>query len=188
MSISDRDQPLHARMTMGFHLPFYTFRKQPCTDNRHDHEGNPLRKSWKLPSMQMPGQSQPSPESDGHICESQVSTVVSVVDTQGWTAYAFEDTYYKARDSSQESDIFCSTPGFYFPDALTGGDFDSTRFLESREYFLRVFQTRIDQAYQEWRTLVHILEQTVKRQVKRLLLSGDIVHAPPKCSDLELAS
>lgn len=163
MRISDRTQPLGARMTMGFHLPFYTFREQLCTDIRHDQEGNPLRKSWKLPSMQIPGPSNPSSESDGWICESQVSGVVSVVDTQGWTAYAFEDTYYKAQDSSQESDIFCSTPGFYFPDALITGWFDSTRFVEPREYFLRVFQTRIYQAYLEWRTLVDILDRIVKR-------------------------
>lgn len=148
---------------MGFHLAFCTFREKPCTDNRHDHEGNPLRKSWKLPIMQLPGPSQPSPKSDGYICESQVSIVVSVVDTQGWTAYAFEDTYYKARDSSQESDMFCSKPGLYFPEALTTGILDSTRFIEPREYFLRVFQIRIHQAFLEWRTLVDILEQTVKR-------------------------
>lgn len=154
---------MFARMTLGFQLPFYTFRKQPCTDDRHDHEGNPLRKSYKLPSMQLTGSSQPSTKLTGWICESQVSVVVSVVDPHGWTAYAFEDTYYKAQDTSEEADIFCKSPEFYFPDALTAGLLDSTRFLEPREYFLRVFQIRIDQAFREWRALVDRLERTVKR-------------------------
>lgn len=161
--VSDKDKPISARMTLGFHLPFYTFRDRPCTDSRHDHEGNTLRKSFKLPSMQLAGESQPSSKLSGWVCESQMSAVVSVVDINGWTAYAFEDTYYKAQDSSQKSDVFCSTPGFYYPDALTAGKLDSTRFVEPREYFLRVFQIRIDQAFQEWRALVDILEQTVKR-------------------------
>lgn len=132
-------------------------------DTRHDEEGNRLRKSCKLPSMQMPGASKSSTKLDGWICESQVSGLVSVVDTDGWTGYLFEDTYYKSRESSQDSDVFCSKPGFYFPDALTAEDLDSTRFLEPRQYFLRVFQIRIDQAFREWRALVVVLERTVKR-------------------------
>lgn len=150
-------------MTMGFQLPFYTFREKPCADNRHDQEGNPLRKSCRLPSMQLPGESQPSPRLDRWICESQVSGLVSVLDTHGWTGYAFEDTYYKIQDSSKDSDMFCSKPGFYFPDALAAGALDSTRFVDAGEYFLRVFKIRIDQAFQEWLALVDILEQTVKR-------------------------
>lgn len=150
-------------MTMGFQLPFYTFREKPCADHRHDQEGNPLRKFCKLPSMQLPGASQPSSVLDGYICESHVSGLVSVVDTHGWTGYAFEDTYYKTQGSSQDSDMFYSKPGLYFPDALTAGVLDSTRFVEPREYFLRIFQIRIDQAFWEWRALVGILEVTVKR-------------------------
>lgn len=96
------------------------------------------------------------------MCESQVSVLVSVVDTNGWTAYAFEDVYHKGRDASQEFDIFCSKPGFYFPDALAPRFHDSTRYLEPREYFLKVFQVRIDQTLREWRAVVDILERNVK--------------------------
>ena len=92
-----------------------------------------------------------------------MSVLVSVVDIHGWTAYAFEDTYHKGRDSSKEFDIFCLKPGFYFPDALTRGIHDSTRYLEPREYFLRVFQIRINQAFREWRAVVDVLERIVKR-------------------------
>lgn len=92
-----------------------------------------------------------------------MSGLVSAVDTHGWTGYVFEDTYYKAWDSSKDSDMFYSKPEFYFPDALTAGALDSTRFLEPRQYFLKVFQIRIDQAFREWRALVDVLEQTVKQ-------------------------
>lgn len=113
--------------------------------------------------MQLQGASKPSPKLDGWICESQVSGLVSAVDTHGWTGYVFEDTYYKAWDSSKDSNMFYSKPGFYFPDALTAGALDSTRFLEPRQYFLKVFQIRIDQAFREWRALVDVLEQTMKQ-------------------------
>lgn len=91
-----------------------------------------------------------------------MSALVSVVDVNGWTAYMFEDTYYKARESSQDLDVFCSEPSFYFPDALTAGDFDSTRYLGPREYFLRVFQIRIEQAFREWQVVVDRLEEIVQ--------------------------
>ncbi|KAK2599779.1 hypothetical protein N8I77_011504 [Diaporthe amygdali] len=160
---SDIFQPYLARLTLYFQLPFYTFRARQYTDTRQDHEGNPLRKSFELPCMQLPGMSGRLSKSCGWICESQVSVLVSVIDVQGWTAYAFEDTYYKTRESLLELDIFCSKPGFYFPDALTAGNLDSTRFLEPREYFLRVLQHRINQAYREWRAVVDNIEEVVKR-------------------------
>lgn len=98
----------------------------------------------------------------GWVCDSQVSVLVSVVDVYGWTAYMFEDTYYKAREPSKELDVFCSKPGFYFPDALTAGIYDSTRFIGPREYFVKVLQIRIDQAFREWQLVVDRLEEIVK--------------------------
>lgn len=92
-----------------------------------------------------------------------MSGLISVVDTHGWTGYVFEDTYYKAWDSSKDFDMFCTNPSFYFPDALTAGALDSTRFVDAGEYFLRVFQIRIDQAFREWRALVDVFERTVKQ-------------------------
>ena len=150
-------------MTLSFHLPFYTFRKRSYTDSRQDHEGSPLRKSFELPYMHLPGSPQDLSKPRRWICESQVSLLVSIVDLHGWTAYAFEDTYYKAREPTQYWDSFCSMPGYYYPDALTSGTLDSTRFLEPRVYFLKVFETRIYQAYREWRVVVDTLEAIVKR-------------------------
>ncbi|KAH8748871.1 hypothetical protein F5883DRAFT_652987 [Diaporthe sp. PMI_573] len=97
------------------------------------------------------------------ICESQVSILVSIVDLNGWTAYAFEDTYYKKHEPTSYWDSFCSKLGYYYPDALSSGTLDSTRFLEPRMYFLRVFETRIDQVYREWRVVVDMLAEIVKR-------------------------
>lgn len=149
-----------ARMTLCFHLPFCLLRDHPCADSRQDREGRLRRKSLALPSMQLPCTSQPS--LGGWICDSQVSALVSVVDVGGWTAYMFEDTYYKAREPSQDLDVFCSEPSFYFPDALTAGTIDSTRYLGPREYFLRVFHIRIEQAFQEWQVVVDRLEEIVQ--------------------------
>lgn len=150
-------------MTLHLNIPFYTFRKSPSADSRKNHEGKPLRKCEQLPCMEIPGMDQSLSELRGYICESQISVVVSVVDIHGWTAYAFEDNYYKTLESSQDLDVFCSKPGFYFPDALTAGNLDSTRSLGPMEYFLKVFQFRIFQAHREWLMLVDRLEETVKR-------------------------
>ena len=150
-------------MTLSLHLPFYTFRDRPYKDSRAYHEDSPLRSSHKLPCMQLGGSPQDSVRPSGWICESQVSLLVSIVDLHGWNAYLFDDTYYKAREPTQYWDSFCSKSGYYYPDALTSGTLDSTRFLDPRMYFLRVFETRIDQVYREWRAVVDTLEEIVKR-------------------------
>lgn len=147
-------------MTLCFHLPFCIFRDHLCTDSRQDRQGKPQRKSFAIPSMQLPSTLQPP--LGGLICDSQVSALISVADVGGWTAYMFEDTYYKAREPSQDLDDSCSEPSFYFPDALTAGAIDSTRFLGPREYFLRVLQIRIEQAFQGWQVVVDKLEEIVQ--------------------------
>lgn len=157
---SDTFQPLFARMTLGFHLPFCSLNDHPCTDSRPDREGRPLRKSLALPCMKLPCTMESS--LGGWVCDSQVSVLVSVVDVCGWTAYMFEDTYYKSHEPSQNLDDFCSKPSFYFPDALTAGAIDSTRFIGPREYFLRVLRVRIDQVFGEWQVVVDRLEEIVK--------------------------
>lgn len=95
-------------------------------------------------------------ETPSWICETQVSVLVSVVDLHGWTAYSFEDTYHKKHARSLD------WSSFYSLDALASGILDSTRILDPRMYFLRVFAIRIDQAYIEWRLVVDILERNVK--------------------------
>lgn len=148
-------------MTLWFQLPFYTLRERQYVDSRQLDEGIPLRKSFELPCMQLPGTSQNSAHSNGWICESQVSVLVSILDVNGWTSYAFEDNYCNRRDSSLE--IFCAKPRFHFPDVLTAGNLDSTCFPEPRKYFLRALQDRIKRARLEWRRVVDRLEEIVKR-------------------------
>lgn len=132
-------------------------------DPRQNNEFSPLRQSLELPYMHLAGNHQDLAKSKRWICESQVSLLVSIVDLNGWTAYVFEDTYCKKREPSSYWDSFCSKPGYYFPDALTSGKLDSTRFLEPRIYFLRVFETRIEQAYREWRVVIDVLAEIVKK-------------------------
>lgn len=153
-------------MTLSLHLPFYTFRKHSHIDSRQDYEGLPLRRSREIPCMNLVGKNLQDPGRPSRwICESQFSLLVSIVDLHGWTAYAFEDTYYKAHEPTQYWDSFCSKEGYYYPDALTSGTLDSTRLLDPRMYFLRVFEARIDQVYREWRAVVDALEMIVRRSV-----------------------
>ncbi|KAL1865311.1 hypothetical protein Daus18300_007201 [Diaporthe australafricana] len=169
-SISVVPNPLVAQLTLHLNLPFYTFRKSPSADSRKNHEDKALRKCEQLPCMEIWGMDESLSELRGWICESQISVAVSVVDIHGWTAYAFEDNYYKTLESLPDLDLDYSIPGFYFPDALAAGNFDSTRPLGPMEYFLKVFQYRIHQAHREWLMLVDRLEETVKRRDKQIQL------------------
>lgn len=162
MSNQTWQYPTSRHVTMSLHLPFYTFRQQSHTDPRRDHEGLPLRKCAEIPDVCLTGSSEDS-HKPRWICESQVSFLVSIIDVHGWTAYLFEDTYYQSRQPTLYWDSFCSKPSYYYPDTLTSGKLDSTRFLDPRMYFLRVFEVRIDQAYREWTVVVDRLEEIVKR-------------------------
>ncbi|KAG8170186.1 hypothetical protein KVR01_000931 [Diaporthe batatas] len=142
------------------------------TDSRQNHQRVPLRQSFELPYMHLLGTLEDLPKPGRWICESQVSLLVSIVDLNGWTAYVFEDTYYKEHQLPQYWDDFCSQPGYYYPDALTSGKLDSTRFLEPRMYFLRVFETRIEQVYREWRVAVDTLAEIVKRHRPERILTA----------------
>lgn len=89
--------------------------------------------------------------------------LVSISKVHGWTAYVFEDTFYPLREPTTYRDAFCSNASSYYPDSLSCGQLDSTCYLEPRIYFLSVFEVRIDKAYTEWRGVVDILEEVVKR-------------------------
>lgn len=152
-------------MTLSFHFPFYSVIPRSDTDFFENHEGVALRTRAEIPYMSSGwsiGDSK-KPGSARVLCESQVSLLMSISNVHGCTAYLFEDTYSKSREPTTYWDSFCSSPEYYFPDALSSGRLDSTRYIEPRMYFLNVFQVRIEQVYREWRVVIDTLEGILKR-------------------------
>jgi hypothetical protein len=150
-------------------------------DSRKGLDGKALRKSLRLPFL-----SKSAPRSSvGKQClyESQISVTVTGIDHQVWTAYGSFDTYYGSNDSVED---YRQTKGHTGrPDPLTAGQLNAYNLIWTpREYFFKVFETRITQVTREWRAIADKVEDDVKQYVWDLdLFIGDLapslVPQPP---------
>lgn len=159
-------QPLGFKtFALEFHLPFYAWRQSEgvIRDERPKRNGKPLRRSRELTFLEMALPIEPVSDLRDCIYEVQISGLVTGVDNWSWTAYTFVDTYYKGLDNSEsvESYVDRQMDG-YGPDPLTAGRYPNDRPVwRPREYFLRVFESRVDQVKQEWyNTVSTLLQQT----------------------------
>lgn len=150
---------------LEFHLPFYAWRRNGAVikDERRKRNGKPLRRSRELTFLDMKVPTESTTGLQDCIYEVQVSGLVTGVDHWSWTAYIFVDTYYKGPDSSECVDSYIDKQvNGYGPDPLTAGRYPNSRPVwRPREYFLRVFESRINQVKQEWfNTVSTLLQQT----------------------------
>lgn len=169
MSMPDLLQKEHSplsRMDLFAHLPFSVLRTHQTSDSRQLASGKSLRRSVEIPYIKSLGDSPTSADPVGWIYETQVSIHISLVDQDCWTAYVFEDTYFK---SDKEAGTFSESlqeASYYCLDALAGargsGIPDSTNSTDPLEYFLRLCEARIEKAHIAWATIVEELEKVVK--------------------------
>lgn len=151
-------------MNLFAHLPFSTLRDGKCSDYRTLADKGTLRRSIEIPRVKT---LRTTADSTKWIHQTQISIHISILEGQScWTAYVFEDTFYKKGDeyerftnSLRESSSLCL-------DALAGavgsGKLDSTLTTDPREYYLAVFEARVEQAHLAWAEIVGELEKTVK--------------------------
>lgn len=162
-------------MNLFVHLPFSTLRYDQASDHRQLSCGKYLRRSVEIPHLQSLRTSTTSADQICWIHETQISMHISVVDPSCWTAYVFEDTFYK---QGQEAERFAdflqdtSTTVLHTSvclDALAGAvgsrrsDGNITR--NPLDYFVKLFEAYITKAYLEWEAVVEELEKGVKRRV-----------------------
>lgn len=103
----------------------------------------------------------------GCIYETQISIHISIIDQSCWTAYVFEDTYYKRGKEANSLRRFLRGSSSFSPDALagaagSGGELDSTLFETPMEYFITLLEARIKQSCLAWDKIVEELERNVK--------------------------
>ncbi|KAH8588290.1 hypothetical protein B0O99DRAFT_693577 [Bisporella sp. PMI_857] len=94
------------------------------------------------------------------IHEAQISVVICGSDNRRWVGYGFVDKKFDDEDmgDAQEEGILDD------PIASDYGRIDANLPLwDPREYFLSIFEIRIDQVLKEWEFLVRTVERSIKR-------------------------
>ncbi|KAI8629001.1 hypothetical protein F5Y19DRAFT_104009 [Xylariaceae sp. FL1651] len=159
--ISSRD---FKTFSLELNLSYFTLRKcnpkEPTTDPRLNWDkSGPLRKTWKLPSdPTSPSLSKPS----YNIYETQVSFVVSGIDHWRWVAWAFVDSWFEPDNTVSRYHEDEETGAQ--PDPLAAGQMDiNPPERNPREYFLKVFEIRINEVAKEWDYILQILQEEVQR-------------------------
>ena len=149
---------------MAFHLPYYAWRgsKIAYKDNRRDVDSKPLRKYRDLSFLKLD-----SSESPSFLYEAQISCAVAGSDGWKWVAYCFVDTYFDAGENTRETvqSYHNDSPGdkHIRMDPLTFGVIDAGKSIRNpREYFLMVFQIRINQVKREWQQVVAKVQQSIR--------------------------
>jgi hypothetical protein len=156
---------------LHFHLPVYIWRTQAQlkTDLRQKY-GRPLRRSRDLSFLNL-SQDPGGTAQQECLYEAQVSCLVTGLDDFAWVAYVFQDSYYQNPDDSAsvESSQYHEYHDDPRMDPLCAGKYPSDRPIWlPREYFLRVYDVRVEQARKEWSNTVHTLLDRVQPYVSQL--------------------
>ncbi|ROW07472.1 hypothetical protein VPNG_07108 [Cytospora leucostoma] len=162
----DMKKRSRSRMNLFVHLPFSTLRHNQASDHRRLASGKYLRRSVQIPRLNYPGASTTSADSIGWIHETQISMHISIIDPSCWTAYMFEDTFYKkGKEAERFAESLQDTRDRFDALARTvgSGPFDTSSTSDPIEYFLTFFDVQIERAYIAWANVVDELEKTVKR-------------------------
>ncbi|KAK5275605.1 hypothetical protein LTR40_012775, partial [Exophiala xenobiotica] len=94
-------------------------------------------------------------EPSDSLYEAQISCVITGADKWRWVAYCFVDVYHEAEGKETVSQ--------YYEDSMGGnGSRTDPLTLDPREYFLKVYQIRLNQVKREWRRVVERLRQVVR--------------------------
>lgn len=164
---------------MEFHLPYFALRSSPSPGDPAENVKIRSARQWTdLSFLNIP-----LPKSQGQgrhgIYEAQISFVICGSDHSRWAAYAFDDTYY---DSNNLGDEDFAHGGLCEDLIASDGELDASFPIgDPREYFLTIFEIRIDRVRREWMLLVRSVERSIKEYVCRcvslpeLLLTEDIV-------------
>ena len=153
---------------LAFHLPYYVWRssQKPCEDHRQYANGDPLRHSQDVSFLEWEAYG-----SSSFLYEAQISCVVAGLDEWRWIAYCFVDTYFDTLEGGKETVLSYHEDSLtnkgIRADPLTFGVTDADKPIhDPRDYFLTVFQTRINQVKCEWQQVVAKVQQSVREYVQ----------------------
>jgi len=127
-------------------------------DTRKKFDGKPLRQSWDLPLLPT------STDRHHSLYEAKISVAVAGIDCSAWIAYGLVDTYFESDESVDRYHQWKGCQGR--ADPLADGQIDANNPIWTpREYFLKVFEIRINQVRKEWRRIIDKVEDEVKQYV-----------------------
>jgi hypothetical protein len=153
---------------LSFHIPFYVWRMsdKACEDHRLDANASRLRQSQDVSFLNWKSSS-----SSNFLYEAQISCLVAGADHSRWVAYCFVDTYFDAPGDAKETvesyhEDSLGDGGIHM-DPFTFGVKSAERGIQTpREYFLSVFQIRINQVKREWEQVVTKVRESVREYVQ----------------------
>jgi hypothetical protein len=154
---------------LEFHMPFYALRGADYSSDARDKAPNFMSKtrahSGKLRASQVLPLEFSSEEGKLYYHEAQISFLIYGVDEWFWTAYFFEDDYFKFNSKdSREKDW--SGPDNRGIDAPIGREHSLKHPVwNPRQYFLIVLSRRTTQITKEWRNLISAFEERMTEYV-----------------------
>ncbi|KIX03972.1 uncharacterized protein Z518_07525 [Rhinocladiella mackenziei CBS 650.93] len=145
---------------LNLHLPFFLLRKaKPPDDPVGGINTKPRRRWTALPFLRLERSRFQDQESEGvwGIHDAHISVVVAGSHDLRYTAYGFVDTEIDGylTDCEEEDLRF---------DRIAGGEIEAdTPIWRARDYYLKIFEIRIDKVREEWEYLMHKLEPGVQQ-------------------------
>ncbi|CAJ0553170.1 Ff.00g116820.m01.CDS01 [Fusarium sp. VM40] len=142
--------------TFSFSFPFYSLQcgKKAPADHRRKTDGTPLRKVQKLITHPMDDQ-------EDYLYESQISVLVTGINSRVWTSYCLLDTYYKQKSTSRSPDEYDDAKALLhgFRDNSLGivDPLPCIPILDPGEYFLQALEGQVRMLLQEWNHTTEIL-------------------------------
>ena len=134
-------------------------------DDRRRGDGTPLRQKWPWPSLSgtvNPSRTTDKVDTEYSLYEAQISVAITGIDDSIWTAYGFVDTFCRPEESVEGYHQLTGDCGR--PDPLAAGHIDANLPIWTpRQYFLKVFEIRINQVLGEWNLIVDMMENEVER-------------------------
>jgi hypothetical protein len=148
-------------------MPYYVLKrhKELCLDSRVKADGEPLRRSWRLPSP--PPKAQTVASTDLGCCayEAHISITVTGIDPFVWTAYGIVDTYFSTEDRVETYHLQNGI-GRGRPDPIGAGMIDADLPIWTpRVYFLKTVVIRMRGIVREWRGIINQMETDIQQYV-----------------------
>lgn len=135
----------------------------------------PLRQSWNLPFLSDASDMNLSTSTNAPyvLYEAQISVSVTGLDDYVWTAYACVDNYFGSKESVEHYDgLSAINQRCGRPDPLTAGQRNAEEPIwTAREYFMKVFQIRVNQVTREWRYVVDKVQTEIERYLYHMFQS-----------------
>ena len=143
-------------------------------DCRKDDKDRPMRQSYDVSHLNDWQSGSDTPHA--FIYEAQTSCVVAGSDVSRWVGYCFVESYFDVNEEARETvmaylDDSNTEEGVLMDPCTFGRIRVEDNIKDPREWFLVVFQSRLNQIKGEWRQVVRNVDQSVREYEKVLGMS-----------------